>query len=137
MTFDSVVEYSAAWTRPEFHSVEMECLPTAVAREVWGHAPQNHYRQSITGSRDTLTIPGQNYSSPLPPVRVSRDTLTILGQRSWSATKTQWSINFLCWSKCEKHGDHSYWIVSCPDAMHVHMRGSGYTSPNPLACFRM
>ena len=101
------------------------------------HHPDRHYRQSITGSRDTLTIPGQNYSSPLPPVRVSRDTLTILGQRSWSATKTQWSINFLCWSKCEKHGDHPYWIVSCPDPMHVRTRGSGYTSPNPWACFRM
>ena len=120
---------------------------------IWHETPRQ-------GSTNTLTILGQYWDKyhpppPRPPPpseypriqRYSDHSRTKLyiprysdypGTKiSWSTTKTQWSINFLCWSKCEKHGDHSYWIVSCPDAMHVHMRGSGYTSPNPLACFRM
>jgi len=30
-----------------------------------------------------------------------------------------------------------HFVVSCPDPTHVHARGSGYTSPNPWACFRI
>jgi len=31
----------------------------------------------------------------------------------------------------------SGWLVSCPDPTHVRVRGSGYTSPNPWAHFRI
>ena len=32
---------------------------------------------------------------------------------------------------------HRFQVVSCPDPTHVRARGSGYTSPNPWARFRM
>jgi len=32
---------------------------------------------------------------------------------------------------------HPSLLVLCPDPMNVHARGSGYTSPNPWAFFRI